>query len=934
MAPARAGPDLVKTATQELPSGTITFLFTDIEGSTKRWETHGDHMRVAVESHDSLLRVIFVKHGGYVFKTVGDAFCVAFHTAPGAVAAALEAQRALAQEDHSNVGGIHVRMGLHTGHADERGHDFFGPTVNRVARLMSVGHGGQILVSDATRALVRADLPAGSQLTDLGSHRLKDLAQPEHVWMLGAAELRSDFPPLSSLDSFPNNLPVQITSFRGREQDLDDLKALLDEHRLVTLHGPGGMGKTRLAIQVGADVLEHYPDGVWLADLASLRYPELAASVVSKALSIGQPNDRSVDEAIVSALKRKKALLLFDNCEHVIEDAAKLVDTILKHCPDVRILATSRQALQVTGEQVVRLSPLALPERRDAVTTQNAASYSAIALFIDRATAVNKSFVLDDDGAHAIGEICRHLDGMPLALELAAARVKVLSLESLAQRLDRRFSLLTGGDRTALARQRTLSALIDWSYDLLTPQEQLLFCRLAIFSGGFTLEASEAVSAGEGIDESEILDLLASLADKSLVIAETSQHSERYRLLESIRAYALEKLQAVGDAERLVHLHADYYRTVALAADRSFGTKPDSAWLEPLEPEIDNFRTVLEWALGPGDASELGASVAGSLERLWREGGLEAEGRSWIRNAQGRIDETLQPAIAARLWRALAWLTSGAQSLKAAQSACALYEKLRDGRGLAHALHVLAWALYHVGRPSEAALANDRALGWFKEYADKRNVAACLRQQANIAEQQGDTATARSLYQQALTVFKALGMQTNMAGVLAGIAELEFTEGKPAEALRIVTQAIELAAWGKNATHLAIYHANCAAYHIALSALGAAQEAAADAVHWALEAKNEVILATAVQHLGYIATLNGDARKGAQLAAFADAKYKELGEARESTEAWSYKKLMASLHQQLDNASLEALAAEAAVWTAEQAVSEALAIVHVSRRAA
>ncbi|HEV2037967.1 MAG TPA: adenylate/guanylate cyclase domain-containing protein, partial [Candidatus Eremiobacteraceae bacterium] len=367
MAPARAGPDLIETATHELPSGTITFLFTDIEGSTKRWETHGDHMRIAVESHDSLLRAIFKKHGGYVFKTVGDAFCVAFHTAPGAVAAALEAQRALAQEDHSSVGGIHVRMGLHTGHADERGRDFFGPTVNRVARLMSVGHGGQILVSDATRALVRADLPTGSQLTDLGSHRLKDLAQPEHVWMLGADGLRTDFPPLSSLDSFPNNLPVQITSFRGREQELDDLKALLDDHRLVTLHGPGGMGKTRLAIQAGADVLERYPDGVWLADLASLRYPELAASVVSKALSIGQPNDRSVDEAIVSVLKRKKALLLFDNCEHVIEDAAKLVDTILKHCPDVRIVATSRQALQVTGEQVVRLPPLAVPEPRAAV---------------------------------------------------------------------------------------------------------------------------------------------------------------------------------------------------------------------------------------------------------------------------------------------------------------------------------------------------------------------------------------------------------------------------------------------------------------------------------------------------------------------------------------------------------------------------------------
>jgi len=372
MAPAVAGLGGLATETRVLPSGTVTFLFTDIEGSTKRWETHGDDMRLAVERHDSLLRSVFEQRGGYIFKTVGDAFCVAFASAPDALTAALEAQLAIAKEDHASVGGIHVRMGMHTGNADQRGGDFFGPSVNRVARLMSVGHGGQILVSDSTRVLVRGDLPADASLIDLGSHRLKDLAQPEHIWMLSAPGLRSEFPALTSLDSFPNNLPVQITTFRGREQDLEDLKPLLNEHRLVTIHGPGGMGKTRLALQAGADVLEHYSDGVWLADLASLRFPELAASVVSKALSISQFHDRSVDDAIVAALKRKKMLLIFDNCEHVIDDVAKLADTILKQCPDVRILATSRQALQVTGEEVVRLQPLGAPEPRAEVTAENA----------------------------------------------------------------------------------------------------------------------------------------------------------------------------------------------------------------------------------------------------------------------------------------------------------------------------------------------------------------------------------------------------------------------------------------------------------------------------------------------------------------------------------------------------------------------------------
>jgi len=539
MGPPTAGAD-TGVADIVVPTGTVTFLFTDIEGSTKRWETHGDHMRAAVESHDALLRGIFEGHHGYVFKTVGDAFCVAFASPADAVTGALDAQRALAKEDHSTVGGIRVRMGLHTGSADERSGDYFGPTVNRVARLMSVGHGGQILVSDSTRMLLQGEMPPEAALTDCGSHRLKDLAQPEHIWMVTVPDLPATFPPLTSLDAFPNNLPIQITSFRGREQDLEDLKTLLRDHRLVTIHGPGGMGKTRLSIQAGAELLEDFPDGVWLADLSSLRYPELASSVVSKALNVSQAQDQTAEQAIVAALKRKKLLLLLDNCEHVIDDAAKLADTILKQCPDVRILASSRQGLQVTGEQIMRLQPLGFPEPRATVTLENAMSYSAIALFVDRALAVNKSFALDDDTAHTAGEICRHLDGLPLAIELAAARVKVLSLDSLAQRLDKRFSLLTGGDRTALERQRTLGALIDWSYELLTPQEQLLFCRVSVFAGGFALEAAEAVCVGEGIEDFEILDLLASLADKSLVIAETSQRSERYRLLESIRAYGWE----------------------------------------------------------------------------------------------------------------------------------------------------------------------------------------------------------------------------------------------------------------------------------------------------------------------------------------------------------------------------------------------------------
>jgi predicted ATPase len=881
-------------------------------------------MQAAVARHDEVLRQVFESHHGYVFKTVGDAFCVAFHTAPEAVAAAVDGQRTLAREDHSSVEGLHIRMGLHTGPADEREGDYFGPTVNRVARLMSIGHGGQILVSDATRALVHTELPQGTSLADLGSHRLKDLEHPERVWVVAGDDFKFDFPPLNSLDSLPNNLPQQLTSFHGREKELVELGELLEQHRLVTLHGSGGIGKTRLALQTGAEVLENYHDGVWFADLAPVRWPDVASSVVSKALGVSQSENRNIDESIVMWMRRKNLLLILDNCEHVLDDAAKLTDYILQQCPKVTVLATSRQALGLAGEQVIRISPLGLPDPDAHVLARDAASYPALALFIDRARAVNKSFALTDDDAFMIGEICRHLDGLPLAIELAAARVKVLSIDSLAHRLDDRFSLLTGGSRTALPRQRALTALIDWSYDLLTPQEQTLFTRLAIFAGSFSLEAVEVVCSGEGIEDVEILDLIASLTDKSLVIAETSGHSERYRLLESLRAYAWEKLKAAGDPHQLASRHVNYYSRAAVNADQAYGAKPDSVWLEGVLPDVDNYRTALEWSFGSGENAPLGGVIAGCLERLWREGGLEAEGRKWIATAQELCSEEKDPQVAARLYRSLAWLTSGKRSYEAAQKACELYEKLGDGGGLARSLHVLAWGLCHVGQYDRAEVANDRALGWFKQHADKRNIAACLRQQANILEARGDSATARQLHTQALALVKALGSQNTVATALASLGELEFKEGNAAEALRYVKEAIELASWGKNATDLATYHTHGAAYRLALGALDAAREEALDGLHWARQAQNELQVLNALQLLAYTSALNGGAQRAARLTGFVGAKYQELDEMRDNTEKWSWERLSSALRSQLVDIDLDHLTAEGAAWSDDEAITEAL----------
>jgi class 3 adenylate cyclase len=459
--------------TAPLPSGTVTLLFTDIEGSNQHWEQQRAAMPEALRRHDELLRAAIEAYGGRVFKTMGDATCAVFSHASDAVAAAANAQRALAAEDWSAVGGLAVRMALHSGTTDERDGDYFGPTVNRIARLLAVAHGGQVVISGTTAPLVRGVMPEQTDLRDLGAHRLKDLVEPEHVWQLNIETLQTEFPALRSLDARPHNLPIQRTSFVGREQDIADVSELLAQHRLLTLVGSGGVGKTRLALHVGAELLDRYPEGVWFVDLAPISDPELVSSVTAQALGMSQQQGRRVDEAIAHWLKRKQLLIIFDNCEHVLEPVAQLAASILTGAPDVRILATSRQALNIVGEAAHRLPSLPLPEDVAGLTAEEALRYGAIVLFADRARTADTRFGLTDSAAPIVAEICRRLDGIPLAIELAAARVKVLSIPNLAQRLDERFRILTGGSRDALPRQKTLTALIDWSYDLLTPREQL-----------------------------------------------------------------------------------------------------------------------------------------------------------------------------------------------------------------------------------------------------------------------------------------------------------------------------------------------------------------------------------------------------------------------------------------------------------------------------
>jgi predicted ATPase/class 3 adenylate cyclase len=906
-----------------LPTGAVTFAFSDIEGSTTRWELYGAAMQDAVRRHDAIMRAAIAQHHGHVFRTAGDAFCAAFTRPEDALAAMIAAQETLAAEDFSTVDGLRVRVALHTGTAEERDGDYFGPALDRVARLLGIGHGGQVLLSSTTRELARSNLPRGATLLDLGSHRPRGTDETEYVWQLEMPGLPDAFPPLRSLDALPNNLPTARSSFVGRELDVADVEALLDRHSVLTLVGSGGVGKTRLAIQVGAALLDRYPDGVWLVDLASIGDPELAASVVAQTLGMSQRQGQRVDEAIPPWLRRKKLLLILDNCEHVLQPVAALAHNIITVASDVRILATSRQSLNISGEAVHVLPPLGFPAADAAVKAEDAQRYGAVALFVDRAKAADTRFVLTDETAPVVAEICRRLDGIALAIELAAARVKVLSIPSLAQRLNERFKLLAGGSRDVLPRQKTLTALIGWSYDLLTAQEQRLFNHLGVFFGGFGLEAATAV-CDDGLDEFEVLDLLSSLADKSMLVTVHAGDQARYRLLESTAAYALEKLAATGDRERLVRRHAQYFRERAKAGQRA-GTGSTVAWLAAVELDLGNYRAALEWALTQNNDAALGGAIAGALEQFWFGAGLSVEGRYWTECALERIDETEEPAVAAALHLAFTAGVAGQRPCDAARKALHLFESVGDGRGAARARQRWAQALLRMGRLEEARETATQALAASRASGNEGAAASCLILLAIVEWHQGNLQPARELLAQALVSTKALGDELETASVLGVVAELEFAAGDPERALQLANEALGLAFLDRPSSNVAVWHMNSAAYRIALGDIPNARHSAREALRFARHVQHEDLIALVLQRFASIAALTGDRRRGARLLGYVNARWDALGMKREPTERWEYDKLLVELRAALSEGEIEELQAEGAQFSEDRAVTEALA---------
>ena len=598
----------------EMPTGTVTFLFTDLEGSTRLWEESPEAMKGALARHDEIVRGAIERHGGYVVKTTGDGFHAAFSTAAAAAGAGLAAQLSLAGEAWGSTGALRVRMGIHAGSAELRDGDYYGTAPNRAARLMSAAHGGQLVLSQTTADLVGDGLPDGAVLIDLGEHRLRDLARAEQVFQLGTPGLAAEFPPLRSLDAFPGNLPLQLSSFVGRDEELIGIAKALGRERLVTLTGVGGVGKTRLAMQVAAEVLPNYGDGAWFCELAAANDDDAFVQLVAATLGVRSRQGVTLEEGVVEHLRRKQLLLVLDNCEHLLDAAATLAERLLQECAGLRVLATSREGLAVPGEQVWPVRSLPVPSR--AAGASVIATSDAVRLFAARAESARPGFVLDEANAGPVAEICRRLDGIPLAIELAAARVSSMRPVDLAARLDERFRLLTGGRRTAVERHQTLRATVDWSYSLLTERERAVFDRLGVFAGSFDIGTAEEIASGEGLEPWDVVDAIASLVDKSLVVDEEAPGgSIRYSMLETLRAYARERLDQGGTPDEWRLRHARHYADVAGEIGVGLIGPNEVAWRARLVLELDDLRAAVIWALDrdSDDESEYALDIIAAL---------------------------------------------------------------------------------------------------------------------------------------------------------------------------------------------------------------------------------------------------------------------------------------------------------------------------------
>ena len=788
----------------QLPTGTVTLLFTDIEGSTHLLQQLGEHYASMLIEYRDLLRTAFSEYHGYEVDTQGDGFFVVFVRARESILATVAAQRALTTHAWPEGVAVRVRMGLHTGEPSLVGEGYVGLDVHYAARIMQAAHGGQVLLSQTTHDLIEHDLPFGVSLRDLGKHRLKDLQRPAHLYQLVIVGLPADFPPLKTLDSRPNNLPVQLTSLIGREKEGAAVQNLLqrEDVRLVTLIGPGGTGKTRLGLQVVAELSDLFPDGVYFVNLAPISDPDLVVPTIARTLEVKESGTRPMLEVLQAFLQEQQMLLLLDNFEQVVAAAPRLSD-LLAACPHLKLLVTSRAVLHLSGEHEFAVPPLSLPDLKHLPDLLTLSQYEAVALFTARAQAVKPEFQVSNTNAPAVAEICARLDGLPLAIELAAARLKLLPPQALLARLGQRLVVLTGGVRDAPARQQTLRDTIAWSYHLLDAEEQRLFQRLSVFVGGCTLQAIEAVCNARGNGALSVLDGVASLIDKSLLQqAEREDEEPRLVLLETIREYGREVLEASGEMEATRQAHAAYYLALAEAAEPELTGPQQADWLVRLEEEHDNLRAVMRWSLEQtggderGQRQETGLRLGAALRRFWMIHGHISEGRSFLEQAL-TAGRGIVASVRAKALEAAAGLAVYIDDTEWAEMLCGesltLWRQLGDKAGIAFSLYNLGMLAKTTGNPTTARMHTEEALALFIEVGDKDGIAWSLSNLGWFVGDQGEYARARVLFEESLAMGRALGHKRGIANSLYRLAwVLLVSQGDPAQARSLLEEGLAL----------------------------------------------------------------------------------------------------------------------------------------------
>jgi predicted ATPase/class 3 adenylate cyclase len=789
----------------ELPTGTVTFLFTDIEGSTRLLQELGARFATVRHEHNEIVRRAILDGGGVEVSTEGDSFFAAFVSAVGAVGAAVAAQRGLAAHGWPPDAPVRVRMGLHTGEGIAAGDDYVDINVNRAARIAAAANGGQVIVSDATRSLVEHELPDGASFRDLGLHRLRDIAQPEHLHDIMVDGLPSDFPPPRTLDARPNNLPAQLTSFVGRGEEIDEVRKLLGGTRLLTLTGPGGTGKTRLALHVATEVLTEYADGAFFVDLSSVFDPTLAPSAVAGALGVPEVAGRTIMECLKDHLRDRELLLIIDNFEQVTE-AAPMAEDLLTSAPKLKVVVTSRAVLGLRGEQEYLVPPLEQPDPERLPDLATFRQIEAVRLFIERAVAVSPRFRVTEESAPAVAKITARLDGLPLAIELAASRTKLLSPEQLLVRLEQRLPILTSRARTLPQRQRTLRDAIAWSHDLLDEAERRLFAQLSVFTGGWTLESAEAVCdpGALGLDP---LEGLTSLVDQSLVRRIDAEGGDpRFSMLETMREFGLEQLRSHGDFGDIVQSHADYFLDLALEAESHLTADDQGEWLDRCDQEHPNIRAALRWAIDAGEA-ERAQEAAGALWRFWHQRGHLAEGRDWFKEILAMPSGQRRTAARAKALIGAGGMAWWQQDRGATgvfyKEALAIERELGDAARIAEALYNLSFVV--AGDDLDAATRMlEESLDLFRGLGNERGMAQVLTMLVMRDAEASDWEPVIVRLEEVVAIWRRLADRLHLAFDLLWLAWAYGRMGRMEDALAVGLEALDLFSVADNATGVGI----------------------------------------------------------------------------------------------------------------------------------